>query len=168
MSVRDRRKTAIRTLSLAAQSLRTYAVRGIERYLHFRPYKLLDCIGSFPSAEAARMKIQSLASITFNQSEMNPILRLRYHGQRQVISVAASVVNPECVAASPKCRSFGRLVKTPAMAVAAVLSIKVNVVPKGSCTVSGRNERKVCIACDVTPRATTLSAVLLLVFRFML
>ena len=29
----------MRTLSLAAQSLRTRAVRGIERYLHFLPNK---------------------------------------------------------------------------------------------------------------------------------
>ena len=94
------------------------------------------------------MKIQSLASIAFDHSETDQILLLRHNGQREVISVAALVVNLECVAASGNCRAIRKVTKDACNGGRGGIVNYGKNGAQGKLTVSGRNERKVCIAGD--------------------
>src|SRR5881392_2347340 len=76
------------------------------------------------------------------------MFRLRYNGQREVISIAALVVNLESVAASGNCRAIGKVTKDACNGGRGCI---VNYGKNGAQrkrTVSDRIERKVCIAVD--------------------
>ena len=52
-----------------------------------------------------------LASIGLDQHETDQIFRLGNNGQREIVSVAALVVNLKIVAASGNCRAVGKVTK---------------------------------------------------------
>src|SRR5947207_3729995 len=79
---------------------------------------------------------------------MDPILRLRYNGQREVISVAALVVNLESVAASGNGRAIRKVNKDACNGGRGCIVNYGKNGAQGKRTVSDRIERKVCIAVD--------------------
>src|SRR5437773_4436422 len=79
---------------------------------------------------------------------MDPILRLRYNGQREVISVAALVVNLESVAASGNGRAIRKVTKDACNGGRGCIVNYGKNGAQGKRTVSDRIERKVCIAVD--------------------
>ena len=83
-----------------------------------------------------------------DQPEMDPIFRLLYNGQREIISVAALIVNLESVAASRKCRAIRKVTKDACNGGRGGIVNYGKSGAQGKRTVSGRNERKLCIAGD--------------------
>ena len=81
-----------------------------------------------------------------DQPEMDPIFRLLYNGQREVISVAALVVNLEPVAACGDCRAIRKVTKDTCNSGRGGIVNYGKSGAQGKRTVSSRNERKLCIA----------------------
>ena len=94
------------------------------------------------------MKIQPLASIVFDHSEMDQILRLRHNGQREVISAATLVVSLEPVAASGNYRAIRKVTKDACNSGRGAIVNYGKNGAQGNRTVSDGIERKVCIAGD--------------------
>ena len=83
-----------------------------------------------------------------DQPEMDPIFRLLHNGQREVISVAALVVNLQSVVASGNCRAIRKVTKDACNGGRGGIVNYGKSGAQGKRTVSEGIERKVCIAVD--------------------